>query len=80
MSSNGALRPEDFPIGSPESRAAARARLDGRDRELRRVEIISHIPRPWTGPGPEPSDWGEVPEVGPWRIFGDVMFRVVYQP
>jgi hypothetical protein len=77
---NGPLRPQDFPLGSPESRAAARARLDGRDRPLRRIEVLSHIPRPWLGPGPEPADWGEVPEVCPWQIHGDVLFRVVYQP
>jgi hypothetical protein len=64
MSSDRLPQPDDFPIGSPESRAAARARLDGQDRQLRRVKVMSHIPRPWPGPGPEPADWGEVPEVG----------------
>jgi hypothetical protein len=79
-SANGPLRPEDFPLGSPESRAAARVRLDGRDGDSRRIEVISHIPRPWTGSGPEPADWNKVPRFGPWRDCGDVLVRVVYQP
>ena len=50
------------------------------ERHSRRIEAISHIPRPWTGPGPEPANWGEVPEVGPWQIHSEVILRVVYQP
>lgn len=43
-SSNGLPRPEEFPLGSMESRAAARAMLDRRNRvDLR---IIMDVPRP----------------------------------
>ena len=37
-------RPADFPIGSPESRAAARAALEHRSRNL--TFLIMGIPRP----------------------------------
>jgi hypothetical protein len=36
------LRPENFPIGSPESRAAARAMLEHYEEEVLRV-VIEHI-------------------------------------
>ena len=31
----------------------------GRDSKARCIEVISYIPRPWPGQGPEPSDWNE---------------------
>jgi len=42
---NDSPRPEDFPIGSPESHAAARAMIEARDRDVPRRQIILDIPR-----------------------------------
>ena len=71
-------RPEDFPLGSPESTRSSGARLDAWDRH--RIEVISHIPRPGSVPGPFPSDWNKAPRFGESRDCGDVLFRVVYHP
>jgi hypothetical protein len=40
------MRPTDFPVGSFESRAAARALLDFRVAGESLLEVISRIPRP----------------------------------
>jgi hypothetical protein len=72
-------RPEDFPIGSVESRAAARLCAEMREDTRKRVEIVSHIPRRWCGPGPEPPDWNK-PGAGEWMDYGDVLMRIVYKP
>ena len=45
-SEGGVPRPEEFPLGSMESRAAARAMLEAQERGVRRVQIIHSIPRP----------------------------------
>jgi hypothetical protein len=74
---NNSLRPEDFPVGSPESRAAARAVVEASNRGVRRFQIVSHIPRPWRGEGPEPEGWNKKPYVGP--DDGSPM-RIVYIP
>ena len=40
------LRPEDFPIGSPESRAAVRALLAVRRNSVPHLQIIMNVARP----------------------------------
>jgi hypothetical protein len=48
-------RPQDFPLGSLESRAAVRARLKGRD--ITTVTIMTGLPSPFKGPpATEPPD------------------------
>jgi hypothetical protein len=40
------VRPGEFPLGSPESRAAARMLLKNQRDSRRRIEIVSNIARP----------------------------------
>jgi hypothetical protein len=40
------LKPGSYPLGSPQSRAAARADLERRFSSRRRIEIVCSIPRP----------------------------------
>ena len=40
FSSEGLPRPEEFPVGSAERRAAARALLDLREKGARRIQLI----------------------------------------
>jgi len=56
-------KPGDFPIGSVESRAAMRLHLSSQQAPVPAMDIVSFIPRPWPGEGPEPNDWNEVPRV-----------------
>jgi hypothetical protein len=59
--------PGRYPIGSPESRAAARAALERRYAQRRRIDVVSSIPRP----GAE----GEI-RIGTWIEGEDgVLFR-----
>jgi hypothetical protein len=69
---------EDFPIGSLESRAAARILLSQRWSKLTRLQFSHSIRGPWRGEGPEPPD---VPTANPW-VEGDdgTLLRVVYVP
>jgi hypothetical protein len=47
LSATGAgLKPGEYPLGSAQSRAAARTLLERRRVGRRRIEIISSIPRP----------------------------------
>ncbi len=73
---NGLLRVGDFPIGSPESRAAARVLLVQRRSKLTCRQFSHGIRGPWRGEGTEPPD---VPRATPW-VEGDdgILFRVVY--
>jgi len=77
-------RPGDFPVGSLESRAAARAMLQHAESERERITIISHIPRPeweWDGEGPAPADWNKKIHVGEWSECPDGrLFRMVNVP
>src|SRR2546425_9372362 len=72
-------RPGDFPLGSVESRAVARMQLQQGDHR-KRIELISHIPGPWRGEGPEPEGWNKEPRIGPWKDCGDRLMRFVYVP
>ena len=50
-------RPWEFPPGSIESRAAARAMLEHADSERERIEIVSYIPEPaWEHEGGEEGE------------------------
>lgn len=77
--SNGNRRPEgwphpaSFPVGSDESRAAARALLEERENISDRLQVVSHIPH-WDQDNTRPH-------IGPWQptISGTPM-RVVYVP
>ena len=83
-------RPWDFPPGSIESRAAARAMLSNADaeRERERIEIVSHIPEPaWEheggeeGEGSKPEDRDNNIRVGEWNEYPDGrLWRMVYVP
>lgn len=70
--SNNVPHPGDFPLGSPESRAAARLRLEQMQDNRRNIEIISHIPRP----GQDNTQ----PHASPWRQMQDGLFRILYVP
>jgi hypothetical protein len=39
------MRPADFPLGPPESRAAARMQAQREQNSLKRIEIISNVPQ-----------------------------------
>jgi len=58
--------PGDFPVGSPESRAAARLLLSDRESARDRLEIISSIPRPerngHRNDKPRATPWTETPD------------------
>ena len=76
------MKPGDFPIGSPESRAAARMLAANWQDTRRRIEIVTnvHMPDPHRE-GPDPENWNDKqPHIGPWRDFGDVLLRFVYVP
>ena len=68
------LRPNEFPVGSLESRAAARAMLDARDSNRRRVQLISNVnfARHWETGVPSASLWVEHDD--------GTLFRMVYIP
>ena len=74
-------RPEDFPLGSPQSRAAARLLAANRHDTRKRIEIVSHVPRPWAGEGLPPLTWNRVPSADPWKETRDGrLSRTVYIP
>lgn len=53
-------RPGDFPPGSPESRAAARLRLEFMNDDRDRIKIVSHIPRPGVNiTRPHATQWAQ---------------------
>ena len=67
------MKPEDFPIGSPESRAAARMLLARRNDNCKRMRIIWSIPSP--GEDNSRVDFGD------WQEWEDnTMGQRVYVP
>jgi hypothetical protein len=67
------MRPGNFPIGSLESRAAARMKLAHLNDNRKRIRMISSIPRPG-------ADNSRV-HFGEWQKWGDNMFgQQVYLP
>jgi hypothetical protein len=73
-------KPGDFPIGSPESRAAARMQAVNRQDTRSRVEYVSHLQRSWRGEGAEPQGWGKERHSGEWQGCGEKLMRVVHEP
>jgi hypothetical protein len=74
------LRPGDFPLGSLESRMAARAEIERAEKSRPFLRIVSYIPRPWRGDGPEPSDWNKVPRISEPQSWGDGLMQILYVP
>jgi hypothetical protein len=67
----------NFPVGSVESRAAARALLRQKRSKLTRLQFFHSVRGPWRGEGPEPTD---VPKANPWVESDGKLIRVVYVP
>jgi hypothetical protein len=66
-------KPGDFPIGSQESRAAARLKLSQMADTREHVEIVSHIQRPGMGVS--------TPHTSQWTNWGTgALGRVLYVP
>ncbi len=67
------MNPGDSPLGSIQSRAAARAVLNRAEDESERLEIICHIPRP--------DQDNTRPHATPWQPMGEgSLVRWVYVP
>jgi hypothetical protein len=67
-----------LPIGSLESRAAARILLGQRRKKQKRVQFAHSIRGPWRGEGPERPD---LPRAYPWTESADgTLVRVLYIP
>jgi len=70
---NSMPKPGDFPIGSLESRAAARMRLIRLNDSRKRVRIIHNIPGPW-------EDNSRV-HFGDWQEWKDnTLGQIIYVP
>ena len=71
-------KPGDFPIGSPESRAAARMLMRSRVDNRKRFQFVTNVSFPdLDGP---PRDRSK-PYVTPWTETGDgCLMRLVYVP
>jgi hypothetical protein len=74
------MKPGDFPIGSPESRAAARMQLAHRHDNRKRVQFVANVwfPHPHEGgPKQDPARF----HFGTWQECEDgSLFRMVYRP
>ena len=67
------IKPGNFPIGSPQSRAAARLRLEHMNDDRERIQLISFVPRP--------NQDNTRPHATPWHECDDGrLFRVLYVP
>jgi hypothetical protein len=67
------VRPGDYPISSPVSRAAARLQLARSKASRKRLRLISNIP--WLG-----TD-GMLMHFGPWQECPDgTLFQMIYVP
>jgi hypothetical protein len=53
------MRPSEYPLGSIQSRAAARGLLEHRFASRRRIDIVSSIPRPGGNGGIHIGTWTE---------------------
>lgn len=68
----------DFPIGSLESRAAARVLLVQKRNKQERVQVVLSFRGPRRGEGTQRPD---IPAAEPWTVCPDgKLFRVVYIP
>ena|SRR5215472_5913344 len=68
-------RPSDYPLGSPESRAAARMWLKNARDARPRFEIVTHIYHPNKDHEDE-----TIPHATGWSNWGDKLMRMVYHP
>jgi|SRR5580704_2226732 hypothetical protein len=67
------MKPQDFPVGSLESRAAVRLQLARRNEGRRRIRLISSIPSAY-------QDNSRV-HFGDWQEWGeDTLCQMVYVP
>jgi hypothetical protein len=77
LSSESLPRPEEFPVGSEASRAAARALLESRERGVRRITIILDAAMRPPQECPDPNRAA----VGPWSIGKDGnLWRTAFIP
>ena len=53
------VKPGEYPLGSPQSRATARALLERRFAGRRRIDVITSIPRPGGDTGIRIGTWTE---------------------
>lgn len=67
------MRPENYPISSPASRAAARLQLARSNASRKRLRLVSHMPRPGTDE--------MLVNFGSWQECPDGrLFQMVYVP
>ena len=72
LSATGAgLKPGEYPLGSAQSRAAARALLERRFAGLRRIDVVSSVPRPGGEGGIHIGTWIECDDGSLFR-FSDL--------
>jgi hypothetical protein len=74
------LNPAEFPIGSPQSRAAARMFAANRQDNRQRIQFVTNAILPplagYAGPEDETTPW-----FGPWQECTDgALFRFVFKP
>ena len=67
------MRPGDFPIGSPESRATARLQLTQRNANRKRLRFVSNVFRPG-------ADNSRVDFAGWQECPNGTLFQMVYVP
>lgn len=66
-------KPWQFPLASPESRAAARALLEAREKGVQRLQIVHSVP--------SPRQDNSHPRIGEWTPMLDGgLMRLVYIP
>jgi hypothetical protein len=71
------MRPDEFPLGSAQSRAAARGVLESRKIDAPRLEVINHIPRPNRDGQRDDTK----PYAAPWqKIANGQLMRILYVP
>ena len=62
------LRPGEYPLGSAQSRAAARALLERRFAGRRRIDVVSSVPRPGGDGGIRVGTWVECDDGSLFRL------------
>jgi hypothetical protein len=73
------LRPESFPLGSPESRAAARMFAEHRQDTRKRIQFVTNVRLPPERGFLEPEDSSK-PWIGSSQDCGATLMRFVYIP
>jgi hypothetical protein len=61
-------KPGDYAVGTPESRAAARAMLEAKRADRKRVDIVCSIPRPGAEDAIHIGKWIENPDGSLFRF------------